>query len=100
MNARAVQEGRWPVRGFRDNNNPARQERGFETTILGFATYDTDKKKFEAFEMVALGSRWGATQFNGRERDLEAGPVGVALTLSSGRSDERVAPARIWEYDW
>lgn len=97
---KAVRKGRWAVRGFQDSQNPSDQERGFETTVLGFATYDTSDEKFVAFEMVALGSRWGATQFNGRGGDLEAAPVGVALTLSSGRSDERVAPARIWEYGW
>ena len=32
--------------------------------------------------MVALGTRWGGTQYNRRADDLEPGPLGVAFTLA------------------
>lgn len=97
---RAVRKGRWPVNGHRDRDDPQPQELGFETDMLGFATYDTKTKAFTAFELVAVGHRWGGTQYNGRSRSLEKGPIGVFLSLSSGDPDERVAPARIWHYGW
>ena len=89
--------GRWAVGGFRDGQNPGEQDRGMEMTLLGDAQYDLDSQRFTAFELVALGTRWGGTQFNSRSRDLETAPIGIAFTLSRG---ERVAPAFVWRYGW
>ena len=97
---KAVRKGRWPVNGYRDRHDPKPQELGFETDLLGFATYDAKTKAFTAFELVAVGQRWGGTQYNGRGDNLQKGPIGVFLSLSSGDPDERVAPARIWNYGW
>jgi hypothetical protein len=95
---RAVRRGRWAISGFK--KQPDQQEIGFETTILGHATFDTKKQRFVAFEMIAKGTRWGGTQFNGRSDSLGAGPIGAVLSLGSGEVSERVAPARIWSYGW
>jgi hypothetical protein len=89
--------GRWPVGGFRDNRDPDEHELGMEMKLLGSAVYDFRSRRFVAFELVALGTRWGGTQFNSRTRDLERSPIGIALTLSQ---EERVAPAFIWRYGW
>src|SRR5262249_29943178 len=58
---RAAAEGSWSVRGLR-NPQPTPQKRGFETRLLGKATYDGTKERFVTFELVAVGTRWGGTQ--------------------------------------
>ena len=71
---------------------------GVETRILGRATYDLDKGAFVEFEMVALGTRWGYTELNGRRRDPESGPVGFVFELAAADAPP-VAPAFIRNYD-
>ncbi len=97
---RASAHGRWPVHGFEDAAQPAEQTRGFETELLGRATFDRAAQRFTRFELVAIGTRWGGTQFNGRFDDLAPAPVGVSLTLAVTDQAGRVAPARIAEYGW
>lgn len=96
--SRSDHKGRWPVRNFRDRDRPPEVEIGVETALLGRAVYDLDAQRFTTFEMVALGTRWGGTQFNSRGEDLEPSPIGFSLTLADG--SERVAPAFIWSYGW
>jgi hypothetical protein len=98
--ARVVQRGRWAVEGFRDMNAPVEHERGFDGKFLGRATFDAGTGRFTAFEMVALGSRWGATQYNGRADDPGPAPMGVVFSLASDAPADRVAPAAMWEYGW
>jgi hypothetical protein len=45
------------------------------------------------FEIVVLGSRWGATQFNSRRNDVDAAPMGVLFTLAGDGHCERIVPA-------
>jgi hypothetical protein len=71
---------------------------GVETRILGHATYDLDKGAFVEFQMVALGTRWGHTEFNGRRRDPESGPIGFVFELAPADAPP-VAPAFIRNYD-
>jgi hypothetical protein len=66
---------------------------GLELRLLGKATYDLTKERFLTFEMVALGSRWGSTQLNGRKGDLDTAPIGLLFTLAKDNPCERVAPA-------
>jgi len=42
---------------------------------------------------VALGSRWGATQYNGRRSDTNAAPIGIVMTLAEDTPCQRIAPA-------
>ena len=98
--ARVVAKGRWPVGGVRDMNAPTPQERGFDGKFLGRATFDVATGRFVAFELVALGSRWGATQYNGRTDDPGPAPMGVAFTLAGDSPADHVAPASMWEYGW
>jgi hypothetical protein len=93
---RAAAEGVWPVRGFDDAQSPGPQRRGVSTRLVGRASFDVARERFSAFELVALGERFGGTQYNGRGDDLEPAGIGFALTLAA--ADERVAPAHYWRY--
>jgi hypothetical protein len=97
---RTAAEGVWPVNDRWDAFQPKAQKRGFETRLLGSAKYNLKEARFTAFEMVALGSRWGGTQYNRRADDLEPGPLGVAFTLAGDTPAEHVAPAYLRAYGW
>jgi hypothetical protein len=93
-------QGAWPINDRWDQANPTRQKRGFDMRLLGSAKYDMKAQRFTAFEMVALGTRFGGTQYNGRRDDLEPNPIGIAFTVADGSSTERVAPAYLTSYGW
>jgi hypothetical protein len=95
-----VAEGIWCIAGYRDMHNPTPQKRGFEAHLSGGAKYDLKQEQFVAFEMVALGTRFGGTQYNGRHDDLAPAPIGVAFTLAGDSPAERVAPAYLHSYGW
>ncbi len=98
--ARARATGTWSVNNFRDAKGPSPRERGVEAELVGRAVFDPMAGRFVAFEMVAIGTRWGGTQFNGRHDDLDAAPIGWSFTLSSATSGSRLPPAHVWEYGW
>jgi hypothetical protein len=98
--SRTTAEGVWPVNDRWDARQPTSQQRGFEARLLGFARYNTRRERFVAFEMVALGSRWGGTQYNGRTGDLEPAPLGIAFTLAGNTPADQVAPAFLQAYGW
>jgi len=81
---RAAEQGSWPVDGYLDEPAPAEQRRGYEASLAGRATWDRRRERFTAFALVAVGRRWGGTQFNQRGDDLAPAPLGVALTLLDG----------------
>ncbi len=97
---RTEQRGRWAIHDFKDGQDPAEQTRGFEAELVGRAVLDVASSRFVEFELVAVGSRWGATQFNGRSDDPGPAPMGVFFALAGDRPEEHVAPASIWEYGW
>lgn len=97
---RLVQQGTWPVSGFEDMNKPSRQERGFAAKLYGTAQVSLKDRRFTGFKLVALGDRWGATQYNGRNDDPGPAPMGVLFTLAGGSPSEKVAPANWWAYGW
>jgi hypothetical protein len=70
-----------------------RREHGLDMRLLGKATFDLAKGRFLTFELVAVGSRWGRTQLNGRRGDTDPAPIGVLFTLATDSPCERVAPA-------
>ena len=70
-----------------------RREHGLEMRLLGKATFDLVTGRFVTFELVAVGSRWGATELNGRRGDTDAAPIGILFTLAADSPCERVAPA-------
>jgi hypothetical protein len=79
---------------------PTDQRRGYRGTLLGTATWNAKTGRYEAFEIVAAGIRWGATQYNGRHDDLDPAPIGHLFTLAGDTPAERVAPASYWSYGW
>lgn len=96
--SRVHESGHWPVAGFADREAPAEQARGYAAELAGRAVFDVASERFVEFELVAVGLRVGGSQFNARERDLQAAPMGVWFELASDRPEERVAPALYWSY--
>jgi hypothetical protein len=96
---RAAAEGLWSIGGLR-SPEPTPQKRGHETKMLGTAIYDRAKQKFTAFEMLALGTRWGGSQYNVRGDDLDPAPIGTLFVLAGDTPVERVAPAFFRHYGW
>ena len=74
-------------------------ERGFEGKLLGRATFDPKTERFVAFELVAVGERWGATRYNFRT-DLDRSPFGFASVLAGDKPIHHVAPAFVDNYGW
>lgn len=68
------------------------RKHGLDMRLLGKASYDLNKSRFVTFELVALGTRWGGTQLNGRWGDNEA-PIGILFALADDSPCQRVAPA-------
>lgn len=95
---RAVRHGTWPVAGYEDMHEPKEHERGVQTQVLGYATFDRESERFTDFRLLALGTRWGGTQYNGRSGDLEPGPIGFLLVPAD--PDLRIPPSSVWRYGW
>lgn len=74
---------------------------GVKTQLIGSATYDRKSEHFRQFELVAVGTRWGYTRFNGRRRDPNESQIGFVFQLAPP-SEPRIAPAFIYQYntDW
>lgn len=72
--------------------------RGVRVQLLGEAVYDRRAKRYSRFDLVAIGVRWGRTQFNFRQDDLAPSPIGWVFTLAP--KGERVAPAHFGAYGW
>lgn len=89
----AVAKGRWVIR---NRGEPVEHERGVQCEIEGRAAWDGER--FTAFELVAIGERWGATQYNERGDDVGRTRIGFAFVLAS-EDHPRVAPAFFWDYD-
>jgi hypothetical protein len=49
---------------------------------------------------VAVGTRWGGTQYNSRADDLDPAPMGLSFTLAGTSPAEHVPPAHVWDYGW
>lgn len=77
------------------------RERGMRGTMLGTARVSLEApRSFEAFEVVVVADRWGATRFNQRSEDRGHAPIGFAIHLAGDGPTERVAPTTFWEYGW
>lgn len=91
--------GSWCIHGLPDNT-PTPQRRGFDCRMAGAATWDREREAFTAFDLVAIGTRWGGTRYNVRADDLHPAPMGVAFSLAGRSPSERVAPAHFRDYGW
>jgi hypothetical protein len=96
----AEQEGTWSVEGFRDMEEPNRQRRGVRLNLSGQGEFDIAQGRLTRFEILATGTRFGASQFNGRHDDREESPIGFLLTLAGNSLAERVAPSFFYAYGW
>lgn len=85
-------DGTWRMTDieFRPNR---RRPHGLRAKITGEATFDTDQAAFTSFEMLALGTRWGRTQYNGRRRARSTTPIGITFELAPATPAGRVGPA-------
>ena len=72
--------------------------RGLSTKMLGHAEFDLEGGAFKAFEIVALGKRWGKTRFNDRRRQLDATPIGFAFEMADENATP-IIPGIIWSYN-
>ena len=72
--------------------------RGIVLEILGSARWNRVEKRFDTFELVAIGTRFGGSHFVGRFNDPGPSPIGILFTLDS--SGERIPPANLWAYGW
>ena len=97
---KAVQQGDWTTHGCTDMNRPCSQERGLDMKLFGSARFDRKQGRFAGFEVVAIGIRWGATQYNVRGDDLAPAPFGAVLSLAGLSRAERVAPEHFHGYGW
>lgn len=97
---RARREGVWVIEGIPDKHAAEQHAIGMELELFGTAEYDTKKDAFIAFDVIALGTRSGATQYNGRYDDQEPAPIGFSVGLAGDTPAEHVAPAFYWEYGW
>lgn len=68
-------------------------ERGFEPEILGYAVYDRAAERFDRFDLVAVGTRWGGTTFNFRQEDVAPARLGIAMTIAGDHARDRTPPA-------
>ncbi len=94
-----VEKGRVTLR-LRGESRAVQESHGVEVSLLGSAEFDTTQGRFVAFELVAVGTRWGGTEFNGREDDDGSDPVGFLFTLAGDTSAEHVAPELLGDYGW
>ncbi len=96
---RAVSRRPWRTYGGKPRPAGTQHERGVVTRLSGAATLDTAAGRFERFDLLALGERWGGSAFNGR-RDGAASPFAVAFRRARPVAAERVAPAFLALYGW
>ena len=80
-------------------STPEPRKCGYEPTLRGRATYNLAAEKFIAFELLAVGERWGLGNCNQRH-DPAPGPMGVVLKLAGDSPAERLPPAFISRYGW
>ena len=93
---RIERHGTWATRGY---GPPSEQDLGYACKLLGAARFDRARGVFTAFQLLAIGERHGATEFNGRQDDFGPAPMGIAFELAPADAP-RVAPSLQWVYGW
>ena len=71
------------------------KSRGVDLKLLGTLRFNTHQESFETFDLVAAGSRWGATTYNARFDDVGPAPIGFAFEIASRAPIDRIPPAAI-----
>jgi hypothetical protein len=73
---------------------------GYEARLLGKATFDLKAGRFTAFELVAVGPRWGKGNCNLRHDDPGPAAMGVVFTLAGDTPADRLSPTHVGRYGW
>ncbi len=71
-------DGRWTIE-YSGHAVMESAKQSYRPTLYGRAVWDSRKKRFDRFELVAIGDRKGAGTFNQRARDPGPAPMGIAL---------------------
>lgn len=81
-----------------EDNEERRYPSGYDAALYGEATWDDARGAFTGFDLVAVGPRWGANQYNNREDDLGPQPMGIAFTLAGDTPRDHTPPhcLRTW----
>jgi len=81
-----------------EDHEERRYPTGYDATMRGEATWDEARGAFTAFTLVAVGPRWGASQYNNREDDLGPAPLGIAVILAGDAPSDCTPPhcLRTW----
>jgi hypothetical protein len=88
--------GTWATRGY----GPKGEQRlGFAGQLLGGARFDRKQQRFVEWKLLAVGTRHGATEFNGRQDDFGPAPMGIAFDLQP-EGAANVAPSMYWACGW
>ncbi|HEX2034537.1 MAG TPA: hypothetical protein VHS99_10160 [Chloroflexota bacterium] len=91
----------WQARWVRpEDGEERRSDTGFEATLYGEASWDDERGRFTAFELLAAGPRWGTNQYNNRHDDLGPAPMAVAFTLAGDEPRDRTPPHTIYHRDY
>ena len=96
--ARLHERGSWCLRAPRESSGSGLSiccmlnEQGFEPQLLGYGRFDKRQRRFSRFDLVAVGTRWGGTHFNGRRDDVEPAPMGIAMTIAGTAARDRTPP--------
>ncbi len=73
---------------------------GYEAKLLGKAVFDLRRGRFTAFDLVAIGPRWGKGSCNLRHDDPGPAGMGVVFTLAGDTPADRIPPANVSRYGW
>jgi hypothetical protein len=91
------QAGTWAIRPFRQKWDGL--TRGVDCRLLGDLVYDTAAQRFERFDLLVVGERWGGTEHNNRQEDLLPAPMGIAFEIAGSAPADRTPPhANLWDY--
>ncbi len=83
-----------PFSGFKID-----MDRGVDVQFAGFLVYNSAGPGFTRFDVVASGSRWGATVYNFRAEDLGPAPIGFAFELLPPTPANLTPPKFVlWDY--
>jgi hypothetical protein len=91
------EEGTWAVRPFRQKWEGL--TRGYDCALHGELVYDTASERFEQFDLLAVGDRWGGTEHNNRQEDQLPAPMGTVFEIAGTTPADRTPPhANLWDY--
>jgi hypothetical protein len=93
---RIERAGTWATRGY---GAKSEHRLGLDLQLLGGARFDRKLQRFVEWKLLAVGTRHGATEFNGRQDDLGPAPIGFAFALEPDDTTN-VAPSMHWAYGW